>query len=553
MSVTLPEVETPVGLSRSFTRLALWNIGIAVAAFGIAAAMAIMQALSRANMDLPFRSPGMYYMSVTAHGTLMALVFTTFFIMGFGYVVAGQALGAALAMRRTAWISFWTAVVGTLAAVAVIVAGKATVLYTFYPPLRAHPAFYIGLTLLVIGSWGWSLVMLAALRRWRRSNPGQRIPLSVYGYAATIIVWLLATVGVAAEMLLLLIPWSLGWVTTVDPVLARMLFWWFGHPLVYFWLLPAYVVWYGLLPPAVGGKLFSEPLGRLVFAMFVLLSTPVGFHHQFMDPGVPATWKLFHTFNTMLILFPSFVTAFTIVASLEVAGRMRGGTGLFGWIGRLPWRDPLVSSVLLSMLLFAVGGWGGAINASFGMNAVIHNTSWVPGHFHTTVGSASALTFMGACYVVVPRLLGRQLELVPMARVQPWLWFGGMLMFSIPTHLTGLMGMPRRVFDPRYGDHPTAVSWHWLTNLSAVGGIVLFASALFFVLVMLFTLFGPTAPAKSIAFAEPLEPAPAGAPFLDRLGLLTAVAVVLVVVAYAYPIWQHLQMQRFGSPGFSPF
>jgi cytochrome c oxidase subunit I len=125
-------------------------------------------------------------------------------------------------------------VVGTLAAVAVIVAGKATVLYTFYPPLRAHPAFYIGLTLLVIGSWGWSLVMLAALRHWRRSHPGQRIPLSVYGYAATIIVWLSATVGVAAEMFLLLIPWSLGWVRTVDPVLARMLFWWFGHPLVYF-------------------------------------------------------------------------------------------------------------------------------------------------------------------------------------------------------------------------------------------------------------------------------------------------------------------------------
>jgi cytochrome c oxidase subunit 1 len=232
---------------------------------------------------------------------------------------------------------------------------------------------------------------------------------------------------------------------------------------------------------------------------------------------------------------------------------MRGGTGLFGWIGRLPWREPLVSSVVLSMVLFAVGGWGGAINASFGMNAVIHNTSWVPGHFHTTVGSASALTFMGACYVVVPRLLGRRLELLPMARVQPWLWFGGMLMFSIPTHLTGLMGMPRRVFDPRYGDHPTAVCWHWLTNLSAIGGIVLFASALFFVLVMLFTLFGPAAPVEPMAFSEPLEPMPAKAAFLDRLGLLTAVAVVLIVVAYAYPIWQHLQMQRFGSPGFSPF
>jgi len=537
----------------SFTRLAVANIGVAIAAFGVASAMAVMQALSRANLDLPFRSAGLYYMSVTAHGVLMALVFTTFFIMGFGYVVAQQLLGAALTMRRTAWVSFWIAVLGTVATVVVILAGKATVLYTFYPPLKAHPAFYIGLTLVVVGTWGWALVMLRALRLWRRANAGRRIPLAVYGYAATIIVWLLATIGVAAEMLLLLIPWSLGWTSTIDPVLAKMLFWWFGHPLVYFWLLPAYVVWYGLLPPAAGGKLFSEPLGRLVFAMFVLLSTPVGFHHQFMDPGVPASWKLFHTFNTLLILYPSFVTAFTIVASLEIAGRMRGGLGVFGWIRRLPWGDPLVSSVILSMLLFAIGGWGGAINASFGMNAVIHNTSWVPGHFHTTVASASALTFMGTCYLVVPRLLGRRLELAPMARVQPWLWFLGMLLFSIPTHLTGLMGMPRRVFDPRYADHPTAVSWQWLTNVSAVGGVVLFVSALFFVLVMLFTLFGARVPRQSIEFSEPLEDPGTKGAYLDRLGILTAVAVLLVVVAYGYPIWQHLQMPRFGSPGFSPF
>jgi cytochrome c oxidase subunit 1 len=154
----------------SFDCLALANIGVAVAAFGIASAMAIMQALSRANLDLPFRSAGMYYMSVTAHGTLMAIVFTTFFIMGFGYVVAQHSLGTALAMRRTAWGSFWIAALGALAAVVVILAGKATVLYTFYPPLKAHPAFYIGLTLVVVGSWGWALVMLRALRVWCRPH-----------------------------------------------------------------------------------------------------------------------------------------------------------------------------------------------------------------------------------------------------------------------------------------------------------------------------------------------------------------------------------------------
>jgi cytochrome c oxidase subunit 1 len=395
--------------------------------------------------------------------------------------------------------------------------------------------------------------MLRAIRVWRLQHPGQRIPLAAYGYAATIIVWVLATLGVAAEMLLQLIPWSLGFTQTVDPVLARMLFWWFGHPLVYFWLLPAYVVWYSILPAAAGGKLFSEPLGRLVFAMFVLLSTPVGFHHQFMDPGVPATWKLFHTFNTLLILYPSFVTAFTIIASLEIAGRARGGQGLFGWIPRLPWSDPLVSSVVLAMLLFAVGGWGGAINASFGMNAVVHNTSWIPGHFHTTVGSASALTFMGVSYLIVPRLLGRQLELRPMARVQPWLWFGGMLMFSIPTHMTGMLGMPRRVYDASYAGHPTAAGWKWLTDLSAAGGILLFTSSLFFVLVMIFTAFGERAEPAPLRLSEPLEDPGTKGIFLDHLGILTVAAAVLIVVAYGYPIWQHLQMPRYGAVGFSPF
>jgi cytochrome c oxidase subunit 1 len=537
----------------SIRRLALANISVAVAAFGVAAAMAMMQALSRANLDLPFRSASMYYMSVTAHGTLMALVFTTFFIMGFGYVVAERTLDRPVPYRFAAWVSFWIAVAGTLSTVVAILAFKATVLYTFYPPLKAHPAFYIGLTLVIIGSWGWCAVMLLALRAWRKENRGTLIPLAMHGFATTVIVWILATVGVAAEMLLLLIPWSLGFTEKVDPELARMLFWWFGHPLVYFWLLPAYVIWYTVLPRAAGGRLFSDPLGRLVFALFILLSTPVGFHHQFMDPGIASSWKALHTFNTMWILYPSFVTAFTIIASLEIAGRARGGTGLFGWIPRLPWGDPLVSSVILAMLLFAFGGWGGAINASFGMNAVVHNTSWIPGHFHTTVGSASALTFMGATYWLLPCLLGKRLELAPMAKVQPYIWFTGMLLFSIPTHITGVMGMPRRVFDASYGNHPTALSWKPLTDVSAVGGLLLFVSALFFVLVVIFTVFGTRSAPEAFEFAEPLEAPGPRALVFDRLGLWTAAAIVLIVVSYGPPIWNHLHTTRFGSPGFSPF
>jgi len=541
-------------MSTRTSRLALANLWVAIVAFGVASAMALMQALSRAALDLPWRSAKLYYLSVTAHGTLTALVFTTFFIMAFGYVVAERTLGRPVPHRGLAWTGYWVALAGTLAVVAAILSGKATVLYTFYPPLKAHPAFYIGATLLIVGSWIWGFVVIRSYLLWKREHPGEGAPLALHGMLATVIVWLIATVGVAAEALFLLIPWSLGISQTIDPELARMLFWYFGHPLVYFWLLPAYVVWYTVLPRVAGGKLFSDPLARLVFVLFIILSAPVGFHHQFMDPGIPASWKLFHAILTFAILFPSFVTAFTVTASLEVAGRLRGATGLLDWLKKLPWGEPLVASVLLSMLLFAAGGLGGAINAAYGMNAVVHNTAWIQGHFHLTVGSAVALTFMGTGYWLLPRLTGRQLELDLLAKVQPYLWFIGMVLFSISNHITGLMGMPRRIYDASYGGSAVAEAWRGLTGVSAVGGLFLFTSAGFFILVMLGTgLAGKKRDAEPIEWAEPLEPTSTRATLLDRYGLWTVVAVLLVLIAYAYPLWSHLQMRRFGSPGFTPF
>jgi cytochrome c oxidase subunit 1 len=535
-------------------RLPLWNVLVAVSAFAVAAMIAVMQALSRADLHLPARTASIYYLSVTAHGVLMGLVFTTFFIMGFGTFVARTALRRPWACPGIAKASFWTCLLGTVMAAAAILAGKASVLYTFYPPLMAHPAFYIGAALLVVGSWGWCAVMLCSWKAWKADNPGVAVPLVMHGMLATVIIWLLCTVGVAVEVVVQLIPWSLGWVDRVDPVLARTLFWYFGHPLVYFWVLPAYTAWYAILPRVAGGKLFSDPLARLVFVLFILLSTPVGFHHQFLDPGIPANWKMIHAFLTFAIIYPSLVTAFTVVASLEVAGRLRGGRGLFGWIGALPWNDPLLASAVLAMLTFTVGGFGGAINASYGMNAMVHNTAWVQGHFHLTVGTATALTFMGLTYWLLPRLSGRDLKFRAWAEVQPWTWFGGMMFFSIANHVTGLQGMPRRVYDAGYMGAEAAKTWAPWTAVSAAGGVVLFVSAMSFVLVVVGTLLWGRKLEQPLAveYAEPLEPvAPAG--IWDRLGLWTVLAIVMILIAYAFPMYQLLSLDRFGSPGFKPF
>ncbi|MEZ5289882.1 MAG: b(o/a)3-type cytochrome-c oxidase subunit 1 [Vicinamibacterales bacterium] len=534
-------------------RLILSHIWVAIVAFGLGAMMAVMQALARAGVELPFGTARLYYLSVTAHGVLEALVFTTFFIMALGYVVADTTLGRIRGMGW-AWGGFWVAVVGTVMTTLAILSGTSTVLYTFYPPLEAHPTFYIGATLLVIGSWMWCGVMIGSFRSWRAAHREERVPLAMHGMLTTVAIWILATAGLAVEVLVFILPWSLGYVDRIDPIVARTYFWWFGHPLTYFWLLPAYVLWYTVIPKIAGGKLFSDAVTRVVFVQFVLFSTPVGLHHQFTDPGISSGWKLVHTFTTYAIMFPSLVTAFTVIASLELAGRARGGTGTFGWIRVLPWRDPFFSGVALAMVTFALGGFGGAINAAYAMNAMIHNTAWIQGHFHLTVGTAVALTFMGATYWLMPRLTGRAIVFPRMAAVQPWLWFVGMQCFSIPSHIAGLMGMPRRVYTGEFQGVEAAQAWIPLVNLSAVGGVILFISAMLYVGVVVGTmLVAPRGALLPIEYAESLVTVTTGPSLWDRIGFWSAVAVVLIVIAYGPPLYHLHTMTRFPSQGFSPF
>ena len=204
------------------------------------------------------------------------------------------------------------------------------------------PWFYIGLVLVVVGSWIWCVLMIVAMAAWKRENPGRPVPLAMFATVANAVMWLWTTVGVAAELLFQVIPAALGLTQTIDVGLPRTLFSWTLHAIVYFWLIPAYIAFYTMVPRAAGGRLYSDTMGRLTFILFLIYSLPVGMHHLLMDPEHGNGTKFIQVLLTAFVSVPTLLTIFTITASLEIAGRLRGGRGLFGWIAALPWDRPMV-------------------------------------------------------------------------------------------------------------------------------------------------------------------------------------------------------------------
>lgn len=531
-------------------RLVLAHIYTATVAVCLGAVFGVLQALSRASA---VQAPSWfdYYRMLTLHGVLMAIVFTTFFITGLSLFITYRNIPRPDRKLAFGWVAWTVMLVGTAMAAVEMLAGNATVLYTFYAPLKASPYFYIGATLLIVGSWlvGYELVENAVY--YKRQNGKQAaLPLPVFMAVTTFVMWFIATLGVAVESLFLLIPWSFGWVPGINVMLSRMLFWYFGHPLVYFWIMGAYMIWYTIIPTRYKGTIFSDGLSRLTFIMLLLLSTPVGIHHEFLEPGIHPGWKLLHMTLTYGVVIPSFLTAFAIFASFELAAKKNGRNGFWQTVTSLPWNDPVFSGAGLGMLLFILGGFGGMVNASYSMDTLVHNTIWIVGHFHATVGGPVALTFLATSYYLIPRLTGRELWAPQLALWQTRLYFIGMLVMSLAMHYAGLLGAPRRTADVSYNATGIAEAWHGPMMMAAAGGVILFISICCFAAVAIGTLFKNEKNEDLHAdFAQPdpsSGPTPAGLQYIGRFAL---VALLLAVLAYAGPFTELMHSNAPLAPG----
>ena len=527
-------------------RLVLAHFWIAFIAFLGAIVLGEWQMFVRSPLSSWINNPEHYYRSVTAHGTVMAYVLPTLVAMGFGYAITELALKRPLIGLRWAWAGFWLVIAGTALAAVTIGLGKASVLYTFYPPMIASPAYYLGVVLVVVGSWIWVALMSINLRAWKKEHPNETVPLAMYGNLAGAYLWAWTSVGAAIEVLVLILPASLGLTDTINAGLSRVFFSWTLHAIVYFWLMPSYIAFYTIVPRAIGGRLYSDTMARVAFALFLVFSMPIGIHHLFADPEVGAGFKFVHAAMTAMVSVPTLLTVFTIVASVEIAARLRGGKGALGWVKALPWENPMMLAVTFAFVMLGLGGAGGIINMSYQLNESIHNTQWVTGHFHLIFAGAIVIMYMMIAYELWPQLTHSAPLSQRLIKTQLWLWFIGMLVLTLPWHWVGLLGMPRRMAYYDYS-HPALHPQAWTVVASTFGGLLLVISALIFVFILATPKRSATAPAP-FTFSEAIH-SPAHTPVaLNSLGLWVAMMIALTVVNYGYPIVQLASLPEASVP-----
>jgi cytochrome c oxidase subunit 1 len=249
-------------------------------------------------------------------------------------------------------------------------------------------------------------------------------------------------------------------------------------------------IWYLIAQLTTGAKPVNETVCRGAFVLYILFINLASAHHLLVDPGVGAAWKIWNTSYAMyLAVLASMIHGFTVPAAVEVAMREKGYVkGLFGWVMSAPWRNPAFAGFVLSLLIFGfIGGITGVTLGTQQINIIAHNTLRITGHFHATVVGGTSLAFMALAYYVIPLMFRRDFIWRSAARLQPWLFGGGILLVSLGMSFAGSLGVPRRDYDIESAGifGPSA---HLFLAIMGVGAIVAVIGLLLFVVLCVGTI-----------------------------------------------------------------
>jgi cytochrome c oxidase subunit 1 len=476
-------------------RLIRVNAVVSVVALLIGATAALLLALTRwqAIHLLPAE---WYYRILGVHGMNMLIFFIIFFEMAVLWFAATVLLNARPAAPRYGWFNFGLMVVGSLMVEAMQWSGKADVLYTSYPPLKAHPLFYLGIILFAVGALSVVGQFFATLTIAKRERTYEgSMPLVVYG-AMTAAIIAVITLLHGAMVYIPTFLWSLGLIDSVNPQMYRLLWWGLGHSAQQINVAAMVAIWYMLGALTVGAVVLNEKVSRWAFVLYILFISMASAHHLLVDPGFGPAWKIVNTSYFMyMAVLASMIHGFTVPAGLELGMRLRGYTkGLFEWLRKAPWGDPGFSSLILSVVVF--GFFGGITGVTIGteqINIIAHNTLRIPGHFHATVVSGTAVAFMGATYYLLPLIFRKKVAFWGLAKIQPYLFAGGLLLLEFGMTFAGSFGVPRRHWDISFAQAAHDVPFSPVVDLFmamvGIGGVIAATGAFAFILIAVTSVF----------------------------------------------------------------
>lgn len=482
-------------------RLIVVNAVTAVVFLALGGILALLIALTRWQA-VHLLSADTYYRFVTAHGITMLIFWIVFFEVAGLYFGGSVVLNARLSAPRLAWFSYGLMLVGAIITEIMAFSGKATVMFTAYPPMKAHPLFYVGLILFAVGALIVVLHFLAnvVIAKGEGRVKGS-VPLVTYAFIAAAVIATFTLLSGAMALVPTLL-WSLGLLPAVDPAVYRLFYWGFGHGAQQVNLAAMVGVWYGLASLTTGARPLNEGLSRIAFILYVLFINLGSAHHLLVDPGLGTSNRIMNTsYFVYAAVLASMIHAFSIPSSVEVAQRARGYTrGLFEWVRRLPWREPGFAALVTSFVLFGfIAGISGVIMGTMQINMIAHNTLTVPAHFHMTVVAGTTIAFMGIAYYLVPLLTRRELVGRRWASVQPYIYGLGLFILFLGLFTAGQQGVPRRHWDIFFSQAalPLTVYQTPAVDLSltliGVGAVLAVIGGAIFVLVAVSTLlFGKT-------------------------------------------------------------
>jgi cytochrome c oxidase subunit I len=439
-----------------------------------------------------------FYLVLTGHGANVLLFWIIFFEIAVLYFASAVLLNSRIAAPKFAWLGFVLMVVGALATNVAVLQGDSSVMFTSYPPMQAKPHFYLGLILFAVGALIGCMIFFATLvvAREERTYEGS-IPLVTFG-AVTAAIIAVFTIASGAIILIPTWLWSLGFISYIDPLMYKVVWWAMGHSSQQINVSAHVSIWYLIAALLVGAKPLSEKVSRTAFLMYILFLQLASAHHLLAEPGLDASWKIVNTSYMMyLAVMGSMIHGLTVPGAIEAAQRRNGfNRGVFEWLRKAPWGHPAFSGMFLSLIFFGfIGGISGVVLGTEQLNVLMHNTIYVPGHFHGTVVAGTTLAFMAATYLVLPLVFQREIVWPKLAQIQPYLFGVGAAGISMFMMGAGTLGVARRHWDITFSDANLSFAYSagafLMMGLNGIFAIIAAIGGIIFVLVVVGTvLFG---------------------------------------------------------------